>query len=65
MSKRRSGCSSERRGPDRMLDRILRLGATTAHKALALNWFFRRPKTFGAHAVALTPEGRLVLVKLR
>jgi 8-oxo-dGTP pyrophosphatase MutT (NUDIX family) len=48
-----------------MLDRILRLGATTAHKALALNWFFRRPKTFGAHAVALTPEGRLVLVKLR
>ena len=48
-----------------MLDPILRLGATTAHKILALNWFFRRPKTFGAHAVALTPERQLVLVKLR
>jgi 8-oxo-dGTP pyrophosphatase MutT (NUDIX family) len=25
----------------------------------------RRPRTFGAHALALTPEGKLVLVKLR
>jgi len=48
-----------------MLNRIIRLGATTAHKILALNWFVRRPKTYGAHAVALTSEGRLVLVKLR
>jgi 8-oxo-dGTP pyrophosphatase MutT (NUDIX family) len=25
----------------------------------------RRPRTFGAHALALTPEGKLILVKLR
>ena len=28
-------------------------------------WFFRRPRTFGAHALALTPERKLILVKLR
>jgi 8-oxo-dGTP pyrophosphatase MutT (NUDIX family) len=28
-------------------------------------WFVRRPKTFGAHAVALTAQRRIVLVKLR
>lgn len=32
---------------------------------LHLGWFVRRPRTFGAHAVALTPERKLVLVKLR
>ena len=48
-----------------MIDRIARAGARSAYKLLRLNWFFRRPKTFGAHAVALTPEGRLVLVRLR
>lgn len=32
---------------------------------LRAGWFLRRPKTFGAHAVALTPAGRLILVKLR
>jgi 8-oxo-dGTP pyrophosphatase MutT (NUDIX family) len=31
---------------------------------LAIGWFVRRPRTFGAHAVALTPEGGLILVKL-
>ena len=25
----------------------------------------RRPRTFGAHALALTPDGKIVLVKLR
>lgn len=34
------------------------------HKLMTLGWFFRRPKTFGAHAIALTPERRLILVKL-
>jgi 8-oxo-dGTP pyrophosphatase MutT (NUDIX family) len=38
--------------------------ATFLHKLLALGWFVRRPRTFGAHAVALTPEGSIVLVKL-
>jgi 8-oxo-dGTP pyrophosphatase MutT (NUDIX family) len=43
---------------------MLRAGATTFHKLLAVGWFFRRPKTYGAHAIALTAAGRLVLVKL-
>ena len=47
-----------------MLNRLLRAGATAFHKMLTVGWFFRRPRTFGAHAVALTPEGRLILVKL-
>ena len=48
-----------------MINGIVRIAATAAHKLLKLGWFVRRPKTFGAHAVALTPEGRLILVKLR
>ena len=47
-----------------MFNRLLRAGATAFHKMLTVGWFFRRPRTFGAHAVAFTPEGRLVLVKL-
>lgn len=46
-------------------DRPLRVAATAAHKLLKAVWFIRRPRTFGAHAVALTPEGKLILVKLR
>ena len=48
-----------------MIDAILRVGATAAHKMLKLAWFVRRPRTYGAHAVALTREKRLILVKLR
>ena len=48
-----------------MLDRLLRAGATALHKLLKAGRFFRRPRTFGAHAIALTPERRLILVKLR
>jgi 8-oxo-dGTP pyrophosphatase MutT (NUDIX family) len=47
------------------LDRPLRLALTAAHKLLRAVWFVRRPRTFGAHALALTPERKLVLVKLR
>lgn len=43
----------------------LRLAATSAHFVLRAFWFVRRPRTFGAHAIALTPEGKLILVKLR
>ena len=32
---------------------------------LKAGWFVRRPRTFGAHALALTPERKLILVKLR
>ena len=47
-----------------MFDRLLRAAATATHKLLVAGWFFRRPRTFGAHAVALTPERRIILVKL-
>ena len=38
--------------------------ATALHRVLVVGWFFRRPRTFGAHAVALTRESGLILVKL-
>jgi 8-oxo-dGTP pyrophosphatase MutT (NUDIX family) len=44
---------------------ILRLLLTAAHSLLRLNWLVRRPRTFGAHALALTPAGRVILVRLR
>ena len=47
-----------------MLNRVLRAGATAFHELLTVGWFFSRPKTYGAHAVALTPDRKLVLVKL-
>ena len=47
------------------VDGALRLLVTGAHSALKLFWFVRRPKTYGAHAIALTPEGRIILVRLR
>ena len=47
-----------------MLNRVLRAGATAFHKLLTVGLFFSRPKTYGAHAIALTPDRKLVLVKL-
>jgi 8-oxo-dGTP pyrophosphatase MutT (NUDIX family) len=47
------------------LDRPLHLALTGAHKLLKAAWFVRRPRTYGAHALALTPERKLVLVRLR
>lgn len=49
----------------RALDRLLRLPFRLAHHLLKLGWFVRRPRTFGAHALALTPDRKIVLVKLR
>src|SRR3954453_6703006 len=46
-------------------DRWLRIALTAAHQLLKLNWLVRRPRTFGAHALALTPEGKIILVRLR
>jgi len=46
-------------------DKALRILATAAHSLLRLKWMMRRPRTFGAHAFALTPERRLILVRLR
>ena len=47
------------------LDRALRALLTSAHQLLRLNWRMRRPRTFGAHALAFTPDRGIVLVKLR
>jgi 8-oxo-dGTP pyrophosphatase MutT (NUDIX family) len=49
----------------RWIDHLLRPPLTALHQLLRLNWFVRRPRTFGAHALALTPAGTIVLVKLR
>src|SRR3982751_6790046 len=48
-----------------LADRLLRAIFTGAHHVLKAGWFVRRPRTFGAHALAFTPERKLVLVKLR
>jgi 8-oxo-dGTP pyrophosphatase MutT (NUDIX family) len=44
---------------------ILRFLLTALHGLLKLAWFVRRPRTFGAHALALTPDGKVILVRLR
>lgn len=44
---------------------LIRIVLTALHGLLKAHWFLSRPRTFGAHAVALTPNGRIVLVKLR
>ena len=46
-------------------DKLLRIVLTAAHRLLTLAWFIRRPRTYGAHALALTPDGKIILVKLR
>lgn len=46
-------------------DAGLRFIFSAAHKLLKATWFVRRPRTYGAHAVALTKERKLILVKLR
>ena len=48
-----------------LTDRLLRVALRSAHRLLKLGWFLRRPRTFGAHALAFTPQGRIILVKLR
>jgi 8-oxo-dGTP pyrophosphatase MutT (NUDIX family) len=49
----------------RWIDRLLRLPLTTAHQLMKVGWFVRQPRTFGAHALALTPDRKVILVKLR
>jgi 8-oxo-dGTP pyrophosphatase MutT (NUDIX family) len=46
-------------------DRPLRISMTAVHKLMKLGWFVYRPRTFGAHALALTSDRKIVLVKLR
>ncbi len=51
-----------------MIERLARFGlrfTVSAFQATRRSvWFFSRPLTLGVHAVALTPEGRVVLVRL-
>ena len=49
----------------RIVDKLLRVLLTGAHKLLSAAWFVRRPRTLGAHSLALTPEGKLILVRHR
>ena len=46
-------------------DALLRLALTAGHHLMRAGWFVRRPRTYGAHALALTPDRKLILVKLR
>jgi len=48
-----------------LTDRVLRVVLRSAHRLLKLGWFVRRPRTFGAHALAFTPQGKVILVRLR
>jgi 8-oxo-dGTP pyrophosphatase MutT (NUDIX family) len=52
-------------GQPSLSDRALRIALGALHKLLKLNWLVRRPRTFGAHALALTPEKKVILVRLR
>ena len=47
------------------VDGTLRIVLTAIHSLMKGAWFLRRPKTYGAHAIALTPANRIILVKLR
>ena len=47
------------------MNALLRFLLTALHGILKLNWFVRRPRTFGAHALAFTPAGKVILVRLR
>ncbi|HET7317424.1 MAG TPA: NUDIX domain-containing protein [Sphingomicrobium sp.] len=49
----------------RAVDKALRFVLTGLQQVRRAIWFVERPKTFGAHAIALTPQGKIVLVKLR
>ena len=49
----------------RLADPLLRIALTAVHQLMKLGWLVRRPRTFGAHALALTPGGKAILVKLR
>jgi 8-oxo-dGTP pyrophosphatase MutT (NUDIX family) len=48
-----------------IVEKALRPLFRAAHSLLKVAWFVRRPSTFGVHALPLTPDGRVILVKLR
>ncbi len=42
--------------------RVVLTGAKQLRRGI---WYFTRPETFGAHAIAVTSHGKIVLVRLR
>jgi 8-oxo-dGTP pyrophosphatase MutT (NUDIX family) len=50
---------------DAVIRRPLRWAATGLHGLRRAYWYFRRPRTQGVHALAITAGGNLVLVRLR
>ena len=48
-----------------LADPLLRVVLTSAYQLMKAGWFIGRPSVCGAHAVALTPDRKLILVKLR
>lgn len=59
---------SAERGADRraedLLSRVLHTGVYAFQVLRRSLWFFSRPRTLGVHGIALTPEGKVVLVTL-
>lgn len=49
----------------KLMDCFLRVALTAAHHLVKARWFLSRPRTAGAHAIALTPDRKVILVKLR
>lgn len=49
----------------KIVDGVLRVVLGAAKQVRRGIWYFTRPETFGAHAIALTPRGTIVLVRLR
>ncbi|MFN3944294.1 MAG: NUDIX domain-containing protein [Allosphingosinicella sp.] len=43
---------------------MLRGAASLIQRARKTLWFFTRPETFGVQAIALTPAGKVILVRL-
>lgn len=43
---------------------LIRFAVTSFQRLRRAGWFFTRPVTHGVHAIPLTPEGWIVLVKL-
>lgn len=57
----RPGPLSWSRVPTKLL---IRTAVTAFHQARRAVWFFTRPHTTGVHAIALTPQDKVVLVRL-
>lgn len=47
-----------------MLKMVIRVAVTAFQRLRRAGWFFTRPVTHGVHAIPLTPEGDVVLVRL-